>query len=382
MSRILLDEATLDPTYVPPRLVHREKEHALLLQRYRDSLGKNLPYHQLLTGGIGSGKTALAHRLGDDLQRQGRIGSMALLKLYVNCWRRSNERTILLEVLRGIHVHLPDRGYGLAEMYDIFEQSVRRTPRHLFLVLDEVSALVRQNTKIVYTLTRSRELGLGSISLFLVAPEDVLPYMDAASRSSFGVTHRLALAKYTAAQLAGILEARAKLALRPGSFSREVLEQIGRTAAPTGDARFALELLVGAARAAESQGRSEILPEQVRAAKGSLYPTVSEQKLQDLSIPALSVLLAVARTLRAPRGAVTSERVRSAYASLAEEHGERPISRSTFWRTLKELEREGLIDIEQAGSGESARLSMNEIPASLLEIVLEEKVAASGEGKG
>ena len=377
MPRILTAEETLDPGFIPPKLVRREEEFGLLLQRYRQSFARGAPYHQLLTGGIGSGKTAIAQRLGEELQRGvGRTGQLPVLKLYVNCWRRSNDRTILLQLLRGVGVSLPDRGYSLSEMLDVFEQGIRKSPRHLFVILDEVSALVRQETKLVYLLTRSPEVGLGTVSLFLVAAEDVLPYLDAPSRSSFGVTHRLQLAPYSAEALADILAARAALALRPGAVSREVLEQLARAAGASGDARFAIELLAGAARAAEQDGASEITPEHVRAAKGSIYPTVTETKLEELPGGSLMVLLALARTLRGPKTAATTERVRQTYAALTEEYGETAVSRVTFWRTVKELEREGLIQVEPAKNGQSARLSMDEVPASFLQTLVESQLSA------
>ncbi|HZY91813.1 MAG TPA: Cdc6/Cdc18 family protein [Thermoplasmata archaeon] len=374
MKRILTSEETLDPAFVPPKLVRRETELGLLSRRYRESLEKGVACHYLLTGGIGSGKTALAQRLGEDLQRKGRLGGFPLVRLYVNCWRRSSDRTVLLELLRGVGVSLPDRGYSLAEMLDVFEQGIRRAPRHLFVILDEVSALVRQETKLLYLLTRSREVGLGSISLFLVAPEDVLPYLDAASRSSFGVTHRLQLQPYDAAALTDILASRAELALRPGSYTRDVLEQVARAAAATGDARFALELLGGAARAAEQEEREEIRAEDVRAAKGSIYPTLTETKLEELPRRSLLILLALARSLRGPKSQVPSEKVRQAYQAISEEYDEGAVGRIQFWRTIKELEREGLIQVEPGRVGDSHRLSMDEVPASFLEMLLESRV--------
>jgi orc1/cdc6 family replication initiation protein len=375
VSKILLAEETLDPAYLPTRLVRRETELGLLTKRYRESLAKSVGHHHLLTGGIGSGKTAIALRLGEDLQKSGKLGGLNVLRLYVNCWRRSSDRTILLELLRGVGVSLPDRGYALAEMLDVFEQGIRRQPRHLFVILDEVSALVRQETKLLYLLTRAPEVGLGSISLFLVAPEDVLPFMDAPSRSSFGVTHRLQLAPYNAEALADILEARATLALRPGSFGRDVVEQVARAAAVNGDARFALELLTGAARAAEQEGASELKPEHVRAAKGSIYPTVTETKIEELGTGQLLVLLALARTLRSRRAQSPTERVRQTYQTVAEEFGEKAVSRVQFWRMVKELEREGLIQVEPGRPGDSARLSMDEVPASFLQTLLEGRIA-------
>ncbi len=373
-ARILLKEETLDPAYLPPRLVRRETELQLLTKRYREALGKGLAYHLLLTGGVGSGKTALAKRLAADLERTGRGSELPVRSAYVNCWRRASDRTVMLDLLRSVDVSLPDRGYSLAEMIDVFEQGLRRRPQHLVVILDEAAALVKQETKLVYLLSRSREVALGSISLLLIAAEDLLPYMDAPSRSSFGVTHRLSLAPYGRDDLVEILKARAELALRPGSVDPETLDQIARIAAPNGDARFALEILAGAAHAAEDAGSDTVLAEHVRRVKGSLLPTLSESQLEDLSTNELSVLLALSRSLKGRGAAVASQRLRAAHSALLEELGGPAMSRTTFWRTLKELERDGLVTLEAAGSGESSKVAMDDLPASYLATLVEERI--------
>jgi cell division control protein 6 len=381
MGEILVHEETLDPSYLPPRLPGRETELKALLERYRDALAKGMAYHQLLTGGIGSGKTALGMRLGEELRLVGRLRGLGVRPVYINCWRRSNDRAILLELLRSVGVSLPDRGYSLPEMLDVFEQGIRKNPGHRFIILDEVSGLVRQGTRLVYLLTRSREVALGAISLFLIAPEDVLPYLDPPSRSSFGVTHRLSLRPYDAGALLGILEARGRLALRPGSFEADTLEPLARAAAVRGDARFALELLLNAARAAEAADHTEILAEDVRQARATLVPSESEERLDELPLTAIMVLLACARTLRGPKGSTTTERVRETYRSVAEEHGLPEMSRVTFWRTVRSLEREGLVDLEPASVGRPSRLRLDNIPVSRLELLLEERAAQRGSRK-
>jgi archaeal cell division control protein 6 len=376
-ARILLKEETLDPAYVPPRLVRREAEHTLLSKRFRDGLSKGLAYHCMVTGGVGSGKTALVRRLGLDLERAGRLGDLPVRAPYVNCWRRASDRTVMLDLLRSVKVSLPDRGYSLSEMLDVFEQGIRRNPQHLVILLDEAAALVKQETKLVYLLSRSREVELGSISLVLVASEDLFPYLDAPSRSSFGVTHRLTLAPYDRAALTDILEERAKLALRPGSFDREVLDQIARIAAANGDARFAIEILGGAAHAAEDAGAETITGEHVRRAKGSLLPTVTESHLEGLTVNQLSVLLALSRSLKRRGAAVSSQKLRATHTALVEELGAPPMSRTTFWRTLKELERDGLVTLDTGASGESSQVGMDELPASLLTTLLEERTGGA-----
>ncbi len=378
-ARVLLHEETLEPSYVPARLPGRDAELGLLTKRYGDALTKGLPFHLLLTGGIGSGKTVLVRRLSGDLERAGRLGAWPVHPTYVNCWRRASDRTVMLDLLRSVGTSLPDRGYSLSEMLDVFEQGLRRTPAHHLILLDEASALVRQGTKLAYLLSRGREVGLGSISLVLIASEDLLPYLDAASRSSFGVTHRLTLAPYDRAALVAILSSRAELALRPGSYEPELLEQIARVAAPNGDARFALEVLTNAARLAEDDGAGALTAEHVRRAKGSILPTVTESHLEQLSTNQLGVLLALARSLRGKGSSVTSQKLRAGHAALLEQLGGPAMSRTTFWRTLKELERDGLVSLEVGDSGESSQVAMDELPASLLATLLEERL---GRGRG
>ena len=378
---ILVREETLDPSFVPPRLVHRDAEVELLRRRYREALTKGLPFHLMLTGGVGSGKTALARRLASDLERGGRLGGFPVKSAYVNCWRRASDRTVMLDLLRTVQVSLPDRGYSLSEMLDVLEQGIRKNPSHLLVLLDEASSLVRQETKLVYLLSRSREVELGSISLVLVAVEDLFPYLDPASRSSFGVTHRISLAPYDREALVDILESRAELALRPGSVDRNTLDQIARIAAPNGDARFALEVLSGAAHAAEEAGSETVEAEHVRRAKGSLLPTVTETQLESLSTHELGVLLALSRTLKRRGASTTSQKLRTNHTALLEELGAPPMSRTTFWRTLKELERDGLVVLESGASGESNSVSMDELPASLLTTLLEERVGRGRSGK-
>lgn len=375
MARILLHEETLDPAFVPPRLPHREEERSRLLQRYRESLEHGVPHHHLITGRIGSGKTALAKRIGADLERIGRIGSVPSRVVYVNCWRRASDRTVLLDLVRHLDIELPDRGYSLSEMLDIFEQGLRRSPHHWVVILDEASALVRQETKLIYLLSRSREVGLGSISLLLVTPEDILPFLDAPSRSSFGITHRLHLPSYDPKELADIVSARAELALRAGSYTAETVEQIARIAAPNGDARFALELLANAAQAADAAGASEITSDHVRAAKGSIFPTVTEAHLEGLSVVNLLVLLALARRLRGGPVTMPSRQLREAYGEVANEYSTEPVSRTTFWRALRELDQLGLISLTRTGAGESASVTMDEMPASFLTTLIEEQLA-------
>jgi len=138
-------------------------------------------------------------------------------------------------------------------------------------------------------------------------------------------------------------------------------------------------VLTNAARTAEDEGARALTAEHVRRAKGSIVPTVSETHLDQLSTNQLSVLLALSRSLKGRGSSVPSQKLRSNHTALLEELGGAKMSRTTFWRTLKELERDGLITLETGASGESSQVAMDELPASLLTTLLEERL---GRGRG
>ena len=376
VSRIVLREETLDPAFLPSELPHRDDLVRWARERYDKAFAAGIPHHLLITGSVGSGKTTVARRLAADLVAQGRRQPVPVTQVYVNCWRRSADRVVLLDLLREFGVSLPDRGYSISEMLDVFQQGLSKSRSHVLIILDEVTALLRTGTKLLYTLSRSREVGLGNLSLLLIAPQDVLPLMDPGTRSGFGVTHQVRLPPYDRDALRDILLARADLALAPGALSRATAEQLAEAAAPSGDARLALELLSGAAHHAEERGVQRISAEDVRSAKASIYPSPSDLTLEGLPVHSLLVLLALNRVLASGGSEASTDRVRKTYEAVAEEYGTPARSRVSFWRILKELERYGLVGIRKTGvPGEPAWVGQNEVPVSQLTLVLEERLA-------
>ena len=66
---VFKDEAKLDINYVPSSLPHREKEHRLLMEFFDFLLRfpERMAQRVIITGDVGTGKTALAQRFGADM---------------------------------------------------------------------------------------------------------------------------------------------------------------------------------------------------------------------------------------------------------------------------------------------------------------------------
>ncbi|HMF32933.1 MAG TPA: AAA family ATPase [Candidatus Lokiarchaeia archaeon] len=85
--------ALFDPKYVPPALIHREKELAELSEVLMDGMQDRCPVSVLITGMEGMGKTTLARKAVSVVKQQ--LGSAALQCFFINCKDQSIEEILL-----------------------------------------------------------------------------------------------------------------------------------------------------------------------------------------------------------------------------------------------------------------------------------------------
>ncbi len=370
-GKVLLDKGPLSYDWIPPALIGRDDELADMAAIFSQMENQYTSCQAVILGPVGSGKTVLTQRFGDDI-RQHLEGRRHIIFAHVNCRNHPTGSQVLQQIALALDPGHPERGFSSGEIIQSIRRNLSTHNAHLLLILDEVDVLIlRDSSDLIYKLLRIDEgqEWSGSLSLILVSQnQTLLKLFEPAIISRLGQSNVIELAAYDEATLTGIARQRADVACRTGSVGDETLVKIGRFSGESGDARHAIELLDAAIRRAEKAGRGDVLPEDVRVS------TLRQAAFEPSQIDVLSkhqklVLLGICRRLK-KADHISSGDAQKLYNLVCEEFGFKARSYTTFWKHLKALEVEGLIDTRttkaNVGRGRTRHITMtNTLPASL-----------------
>lgn len=370
-GKVLVDRGPLSFDWTPPNLVGRDRELSSLASMFMGIGSEGVSGRAVVIGHVGTGKTVLTRRFGEDVIRELE-GVRKMTFSHVNCRNHPSTNQVLQQIALSLDSRHPERGFSSGEIIQTIRRNIRSRGLHMILVLDEVDVLIRRdNSDLIYKLLRIDENqgGQGTISLILVSQDlSLMGMMEPAIISRLGESNVLKLEPYDYNGLIGISKQRYEASCRPGSVSDDILDKIGRFAADTGDARLAIELLEAAVRRAEMDGRgevtlSDVMPSTIRSA------SVEPSQVDSLSTHQKLVLLGICRRLRKEEE-VSSGDARKLYEVICEEFSMKPRSYTTFWKHLKALEREGLLEARSTntsvGRGRTTYITMtNTAPATI-----------------
>ena len=386
---VFMDASKLSPDYVPRVLPHREEEFRQLTRVFKPVLESGMSQRVLVVGSVGVGKTALARRFGQELEPAAKGRGLNLSYLHVNCRKDKTPYAVLMKLVEHYNPRWPCRGLGPEKLLDMVVTYLDKHDAYLTLTLDELDFFLQLNgPDLLYLLTRTAEEsgGVNRISLIAIArdKERFLRSLDAPTQSTF-MHNVLMLDRYTAPQLADILNNRILDAFKTGAVDEETVSLIADIAARWGDARFALELLWRAGMIADGEGADLVMPEHARRAKAEVYPEIKKEVLRDLQPHEKLLLLTVARKLKLSKRAylLTGEALRS-YRVICEEYSEHPRRHTQIWEYLKRMEGLGLVSLHPSGKehrGKSMRISVPDVPVAMLEGELERLLRAQAKGK-
>ena len=368
---VFKDRSRVSFDYVPEKLPHREAQLQRLFSIFRPLAEAGGTANAFLFGSVGTGKTHTARRFSMELQKYANERGRGLDFVPVNCRQKMGDDAVLQHILRHFDPHTPERGFSIAEKYDILRRHLEKRNLHLVVILDEVDALLKKSgSDLVYTFSRFGEEGAKAmVSLLLISQrKDALEHMDPAALSTFRRTSAVEFPKYTKEELGDILGTRVDLAFFPGTVDREIVELISDLASEYGDARYGIELLEKAGILADEERDESVLPEHVRGARASVTMSDLAERLAQLDRTHRIVLLAIARRIRRKTYITTGE-AEEAYEVTCEEFHEKPRGHTQFWKYVKDLDALGLIDAKISGEGvvgKTTLISVPEVPAKVL----------------
>lgn len=370
---VFKDQRTLSFDYVPQRLVHREAQMKKLVMLYRPVVESNLSQNAVLTGSVGTGKTATAKRFCTDLKDFAEKQQKAVDWVLVNCRQRNSESSAVLHVVNHFQPNFPDRGFSITEMLRILRKDLEKRKVHLVIVLDEADVLLKKaGPDIIYKLTRFGEEkvdGRELVSLMLISQKNIFEMLDASSTSTFKRTNVVEFGKYSSDELRDIVKTRAELAFRDGAIDDDAINLIAEVSSEWGDARFAIEILEKAGMLSDEESAGRISVEHVRGAKAEAYSSITESKLAGLDRHQKLSLLGIARASRG-KAYVTTGETESAYKVACEEYSEKPRAHTAFWGLMKDLDMLGVVSAKKSGpgiSGKTTVITLLDIPAKVLE---------------
>ncbi len=376
---VFKDESKLDINYIPQKLPHREKEHRLLTEFFSFILScpERMSQRVIMTGDVGTGKTALAQHFGANLTSDANKRGMKFRYVHVNCREyRGSLSPILHQALTAFRPNYPMRGYSSEEVLTALMQILDEEKASMILTLDEFDSLIeKEGSDAVYKLTRLQETRQGKpqrISfIFIMRDLKALEQLDASTRSTLQRSI-IILERYGKQQLFDILNDRVSMAFELGTVEEDVVDLIAELAfKETGNARFGIELLWRAGKYADAQDSEQVAAECVRIAISNIIPGVKRSDLVRLSLHEKMFLLAIARYFKENEQAYASlSEVEKTYGVICEEFGETPSGHTQVWNYAQFLSSIGILKTEVTSSsvrGRSTQVSLLSIPAIELE---------------
>ncbi len=385
---IFKNEEPLSIDYVPTELPHRDDKLRFLAHLFRFALERPGSMNQriLVTGNIGTGKTAVSQRFGIDLMKAAKDRRVNLHYIHVNCREcRGSLFLILKRVLIEFIPTFPQRGFSSEELLQMLMQILDDNNGFVVLALDELESLITtEGTSALYNLTRLQDGRHDKPMRFsLICFLRDVNYLKELDRSTLGTLQQniIEMERYSKDQLSAILASRVELAFKEGAVSDESIQYIAELAGGGGDARYAIDLLWRAGKYCESESAKELSAEHIRKAIAVVYPTLRADFLEALAPQERVVLLALARALDASGSTyATMGEVEQMYRVVSEEMKETPRAHTQVWKYVRELATSGMIETKISGKGVRGRTTLvgiNFAPASAVRKWLELSIGGS-----
>ena len=234
----------------------------------------------------------------------------------------------------------------------------------MVLVIDEATNLLKNDSDGMYNIFRNNEIYNTHLSVVLITMDYPFAYLG----KNYGTLSEIKFSKYNEGELFNIIRERSIRALKPGSYTDEILQFISSISSEFGSARFAIELLQKSAYLAEYRLSDIIENDDVRSAVSLINPYITESKLSGLNKKELIILFSICSNLRNELKTSVSDIYTE--ASIISNTYHDNISRKEVYEIINKLEILGIINgnIKSEGNkkGVYKFISIDDVPVSIL----------------
>ncbi|MFB6295431.1 MAG: Cdc6/Cdc18 family protein [Halobacteriales archaeon] len=414
----------LRASYTPEELPHRNDQISTMATILVAALRGDTPSNMLLYGKTGTGKTASAKYVSDELVDTSRDHAVPCEVEYINCevtdtkyrvlatlanafiehnrWAietsvtelesmrtaiREGEQSIAgtgfdtvdeieariedLEHDRADMEAVPKTGWPTDRVYTAFVDAVDYTERVALIMLDEIDKLVENaGDEVLYNLSRvNSALEQSRVSILGISNDlrftDVL---DPRVNSSLG-EEEIVFPPYDATQLRDILRHRAMTAFKDDVLSDDVIPLCAAFAAQEhGDARRALDLLRTAGELAEHSGADRVRETHVRQGQENLERDRVVEVVQDLPLQSKLIVLAIVTLAKNDVETSHTGEVYTVYQRLCEANDADVLAQRRVTDLIAELDMLGIVNAVVVSKGRYGRTKEISLSVSIEEV--------------
>ncbi|MFT4903826.1 MAG: cell division control protein 6 [Natronomonas sp.] len=425
---IFENKEVLRPSYTPHKLPHREDQINNMATILVTALRGDTPSNILIYGKTGTGKTASAKFVSEELETTSRKYEVPCEVEYINCEVTDTQYRVLaqlankfidkneeyieerldeFETLRdeaaedpdaladsefdsvaGVETEIRDleddlkefepvpmTGWPTDRVYQTFFDAVDYHERVVVIMLDEIDKLVEKSgDDTLYNLSRmNSELENSRVSIMGISNDlKFTDFLDPRVKSSLG-EEEIVFPPYDATQLRDILQHRSEIAFKPEILTDDVIPLCAAFAAREhGDARRALDLLRTAGELAERDRTENVEEKHVRHAQEKIELDRVVEVVRTL--PTQSKLVLYATILLEKNGVhnINTGEVFNIYKRLCQEIDADVLTQRRVTDLISELDMLGIVNavvVSKGRYGRTKEISLS-VPLDETEAVL------------